>query len=80
MPTIALGFSSLTRAAKRASLLKEGVLVWMMIALVILGERRHLLDASNRSGGASISLLPGTIAAGCASHVGYQNDCTSRRH
>jgi len=30
------------------------------------------------AGGASISLLPGTSAAGCASHVGYQNDLISR--
>jgi hypothetical protein len=29
-------------------------------------------------GGASISLLFGTSAAGCASHVGYQNDAISR--
>ncbi len=31
------------------------------------------------AGGASTSRLPGTSAAGCASHVGYQNDRTSRR-
>jgi hypothetical protein len=30
------------------------------------------------AGGASISLLPGTSAAGCASHVGYQKDRISR--
>jgi hypothetical protein len=29
-------------------------------------------------GGASISLLFGTSAAGCASQVGYQNDAISR--
>jgi hypothetical protein len=29
-------------------------------------------------GGASISLLSATIAAGCASQVGYQKDATSR--
>ena len=29
-------------------------------------------------GGASISLEPSTIAAACASQVGYQNDLTSR--
>ena len=31
-----------------------------------------------RAGGASISLLPGTNAAGCASQVGNQNDLISR--
>ena len=30
-------------------------------------------------GGQSSSLLSGTKAAGWASHVGYQNDVTSRR-
>ena len=32
-----------------------------------------------RAGGASISWLPGTSAAGCASQVGYQNERISRR-
>ena len=35
--------------------------------------------SDSRCGGASISLEPSTIAAGCASQVGYQNDLISRR-
>src|ERR1700691_4515510 len=41
---------------------------------------REVICASlMRCGGASISVLPSTRAAGWASHVGYQNDRISRR-
>jgi hypothetical protein len=36
------------------------------------------VSSLSRAGGASISLLPGTSAAGWASQVGNQNDLISR--
>ena len=45
--------------------------------LVVARLRRSPRRGRCRAGGASISLLPGTSAAGCASQVGYQNDCGS---
>ena len=45
---------------------------------VVRREGHDVVDGQSR-GGASTSRLPGTSAAGCASHVGYQNERTSRR-
>ncbi|PYN47466.1 MAG: hypothetical protein DMD95_04575 [Candidatus Rokuibacteriota bacterium] len=39
----------------------------------------RMSSRARSAGGASIRREPGTSAAGCASHVGYQNERISRR-
>ncbi len=77
MPTSSRGFSSFSSSATRASVGKEGELV--------CSTTRSYWRASGStsaidspSAGASSRRLPGTSAAGCASHVGYQNERISR--
>ncbi len=76
-PILSAGLASFSAAATFTSEAKEGVLVCMMtrsrrLASARTGSRPRL------AGGASISLLPGTRAAGWASQVGYQNERISR--
>ena len=78
IPTRSCGFSPFSRSATRRSLPKEGVLV--CITTWSYSRASGATWSTVRpSGGASTSRLPGTSAAGCASHVGYQNDRISRR-
>ena len=74
----ALGFSRFKRSATRTSLPKEGVLV--CITTWSYSRASGATCSTVRpSGGASTRRLPGTSAAGWASHVGYQNERISRR-
>ncbi len=76
-PIFRRGFASFNACATFTSEAKDGVEVWMT------HRSRPRASASTvsrlvRLGGASISLLPGTSAAGCASQVGYQKLRISR--
>ena len=65
------------RRAVRMSWLKLGVEVWRMTRSRV--SNSCAMSSHDWScAGASISLEPSIMAAGCASHVGYQNDLTSR--
>ena len=57
--------------------IKDGVLVCKMASSKSLIKSTISLKVRPRAG-ASISLLPSNNAAGCASHVGYQNERISR--
>ena len=77
MPIFRSGFSAFMASATFTSDLKEGTEVW--------STRRSFCRASGRTsasevlcGGASISRLVSTKAAGWASQVGYQKDLISR--
>ena len=62
---------------KSASVGNDGVLVWMMTR----SYPAAIFSVSSTprpSAGASSTRLSGTRAAGCASHVGYQNERISR--
>ena len=61
----------------RASVGNEGALV-CMITSWYWRARGSTSCTVMPSAGASISLLSGTSAAGCASQVGYQNERISR--
>ena len=76
-PAFSPGFAALSAAIVFTSEAKEGVDVCSTT------KSKFLASATTsardvRWGGASISLLSGTSAAGCASQVGYQNDLISR--
>ena len=78
MPIFKPGLSALSASAVLTSEEKEGV--------DVCSTTRSCFPASgamswnfSRWGGASMSFEPSTSAAGCASHVGYQNDWISRR-
>jgi hypothetical protein len=76
-PTFSAGLASLRAVIALTSDAKEGVDV------CTTAKSKFRTSATTSAsevlcGGASISLLFGTIAAGCASQVGYQNDATSR--
>src|ERR1700712_2053394 len=76
-PILAVGLMARIIVAVLQSDLKLGVEVWMtMNSWDFTSSSMSLND--RLCGGASISLLPGTIAAACASQVGNQNDFTSR--
>ena len=53
------------------------MLVWKTASSYSLAKGRTSWTERPRAG-ASTSRLPGTSAAGCASHVGYQNERISR--
>ena len=76
-PIFRRGLASFSSWATSASLANEGVEVWIttrsdFLATSITGSMPR------RAGGASISTLPSTSAAGWASQVGNQNDLISR--
>ena len=72
------GFASRSASATFTSCAKDGALVWSTARSYC----RASGSTSSRlrpAGGASTRREPGTSAAGWASHVGYQNERTSRR-
>ncbi len=76
-PIFSDGLASLSACATFTSDAKDGVEVWITTmscsrAAASTGSMPRL------AGGASISRLPSTRAAGCASQVGYQNERISR--
>ncbi len=77
-PIFSDGFAAFSAAATFTSAPKDGVEVWITHSSC---SRAARVTASRPmpAGGASISLLPGTSAAGWASQVGYQNERISRR-
>ena len=77
-PTVASGRFAFNASTKRMSLRRDGVLVWMTMRSYPAAVSRASVKPISFAG-ASISLLSGMRAAGCASHVGYQNDLISRR-
>ena len=77
MPIIRRGLRCLSSSAVRTSWRNDGVEVWMTTRS--RSSASCLMSSQLRScAGASISLEPSTIAAGCASQVGYQKERTSR--
>ena len=76
-PILAVGLSSRIISAVLQSELKDGVEVWMTMKSCDFTSSSMSLN-DRLCGGASMILDPGTIAAACASQVGYQNDLTSR--
>src|SRR5580698_8115291 len=77
-PIFTPGFCALIASATLQSFLSEGVEVLMMTWSKSLAMARHW-GKSTLCGGQSRRREPGVSAAGCASHVGYQNEVTSRR-
>jgi len=77
-PISSFGFTSFSASAVRTSEWNEGVLVCRKQTSKSRASGSTCSSVMS-AGGASTSLLPGTIAAGCASQVGYQNERTSRR-
>ena len=76
-PALSAGFASLSAAIALTSEANDGVEVCST------ARSKFFASAATSAsevpcGGASISLLSGTRAAGCASQVGYQNDRISR--
>src|ERR1700753_364054 len=76
-PILAAGLMARIIVAVLQSDLKLGVEVWITMKSWDFTSSSMSLNDS-LCGGASISLEPGTMAAACASQVGYQNDFTSR--
>ena len=74
----ASGSPACSASATRTSEGNEGVLVWRTASSYSPARGRTSSSARPRAG-ASIRRLSGTSAAGCASHVGYQNERISRR-
>ncbi len=76
-PAFSVGLAALRASIAFTSEAKEGVDVCTTARSKFLASATT--SASEvRCGGASISLLFWTSAAGCASQVGYQNDAISR--
>ena len=76
-PIFSAGFASFSACATFASDANDGVEVWITTRSRPFTSAR-IGSSPIRAGGASISLDPGTSAAGCASQVGNQNDLISR--
>ena len=71
MPIFRLGLASFSASATFTSEAKDGVEVWMTHSSCSFASATTV-SRPIRAGGASISLLPGTRAAGWASQVGNQ--------
>src|SRR5262249_45676688 len=76
-PISSAGFARFKASATFTSDGKDGVEVWST-ASSYSPERGSTSESDSPRAGASTSRLPGTSAAGCPSHVGYQNDRISR--
>ena len=77
MPIFSVGFAVFSASATFTSEAKDGV----EVCITTRSWSRALastVSSEIRAGGLSISLLPGTRAAGCASQVGYQKLLISR--
>src|SRR5262249_30490545 len=77
-PALRLGLAALSASMVLTSDLKEGVEV-CSTARSKSGACAVISESGVRCGGASISLLFSTSAAGWVSQVGYQNEAISRR-
>src|SRR5215469_256269 len=76
-PTMTLGLRSFKSSANFASVGNDGVLVWMITSSYSAAIFK-LSSTEISSAGASSTRESGTIAAGCASQVGYQKLLISR--
>ncbi|MGF6368721.1 hypothetical protein OKW40_001471 [Paraburkholderia sp. RAU6.4a] len=77
MPISSDGLRFLRSWANNASVGKDGVLVWITTSSYCEAMSRAA-STDRPSAVASSTRLSGTSAAGWASHVGYQNERTSR--
>src|SRR5262249_24410142 len=77
-PMASFGFASFIASAVFTSARKDGVLVWMKHSSKSF-DLEITVSNGTSAAGASMSVLSGTSAAGWASHVGYQDERTSRR-
>ena len=71
-PIFSDGFASFSACATLTSLANDGVEVCSTTSSLSRAAFEHRFHTEISAGGASISLLPSTKAAGCASHVGNQ--------
>jgi len=71
------GLISFMRRAVSMSIIRVGVEVYITTMSKSMAISRHFAR-SNFCTGASTTRLPGIMAAGKQSQVGYQNDVTSR--